>query len=625
MTKECAEDDKVLVKPAIGDIVMNFSMGGNLNNGNLEKKIVTRIEMFMKFFFALLILFIIESWSSSIGQSLPDSKSTKLSLYSNQSMNLSNPLDVTGAASDLFMIVGEPLFLLDSIDDRLKPWLAESYAPSANGREWQITLREGITWSDGEALDTDDIDFTFSVILTTDTLVSPNAVNLRSQVERVTVIDDRTFKVYLRKSNMRFPHELLSARREGIFIILPKHVWENNFLLWQASIKTPGFFDPFIGSGPYVLNAASDDELVLERNPDWWGAKAGFADLPEPSKVLIHYYESNDDAIEALKGDKLDVGPEVSYSEFETITGQNPNVITWSDATPIPWPGYCPRQLDFNTKVAPWSDARLRRAVSHFIDRQQIVDNVYDGENRPSRTMFPELSALKPVIEAIENANLAHSPTADIAAGDAALVALGFAKGADGIYEKGGVDLALTIHVSNASPEYLETAEAIRDMLIDAGVAATLIELDDGELWGVVLPRGEFQAAYGWLSCGSVVDPYASLRRYHPQFAVPIGQRSPGFQNMARWDSQKAKQYGQIVDKIGALEPGSAEIITLSIEAYELLRQETPFVPLVQSARIIPFNTSRWTGWPVASNPYAMPILHWGQFHPIVHALEPAN
>ena len=127
---------------------------------------------------------------------------------------------------------------------------------------------------------------------------------------------------------------------------------------------------------------------------------------------------------------------------------------------------------------------------------------------------------------------------------------------------------------------------------------------------------------YGWLSCGSVSEPYTSMKRYAAK-AIPIGQRSPGFSNTGRWDGQAASNYATAVNAFAGLPVGDASIPGLVANAYEFLNDEMPFIPLVQSPKIIPFNTTYWTGWPTA-NAYAVPMHNWSATHRIIHWLKPS-
>lgn len=549
---------------------------------------------------------------------------TDLTLYSSATTAVSEPVGLDESNIPI-SIAREPLFFLSDNGDRIKNWLVEAVEPNTDGTIWNLTLREGVEWSDGEALNTDDVRFTFDLVLNSDRLRSPNAVNIRAQVDAVSIQDERTFTVTLRKPNMRFAHELLAARREGTFVLLPEHIWNGNVDKFSTTPLGSGSLKPLLGSGPYVAESITATEIVLVRNENWWGAKTGFQDLPEPERVVIRYFETEQEAIGALKTDELDVGPEVDLATFSEIRAENPNVIAWNKTDPIPFPGQCPRQLDFNTISSPWDDTSLRRAVASFVDQTRIVDDAFGGQNLPSPTMFPELPGLQPLVDAIVAKGFSMSATADLARGEAEMSAAGYAKGSDGIYEKAGEDVSLTIQVADAPAVDVAAAGIVAQSLSEAGINAKVEIVPADELWARRLPEGKFQAVYSWLGCGSLMEPYASLRRYHPRYAVEIGLRSPGYNNMARWNTPAAQRFGQIVDEMSKTAPGADELIDLTTDAYKLLAQEVPFVPLVQEPVIVPFNTSRWQGWPTAENPYAMPLIAWGQFHQIIHNLTAAN
>lgn len=532
------------------------------------------------------------------------------------------PYSPTGDASSLLSFTREPLVLLDSRAERLVPWLASSVETNDAGKTWQFSLRPGIEWSDGEVLDTEDIEFTFDQILTANGFAAPIAVELRARVASVTIIDDLDFVVTLRSADIRFPHQFLTARREGTFYLLPEHVWSGNIATFSSTPLGSGFLEPLLGSGAYVADSITATEATFILNEDWWGTKTGVRELPKPEQVVVRLFATDDEMIEAIKADEIDFGPEVDVETYQEILLENSNIVTWNEVTPISWPSQCPRQLDFNTIVAPWSDATLRKAAAHFVDQLKIVSEVFEGQNYPSPTMFSAQPGLDPYIQAVIDANYSMSASADPALGNVLLSEAGFSKGPDDIYEKDGEDLTLTIHVANEPIQDKAVAIAIADMLTEAGIQTAVEAVPGDELWAWIMPPGDFEAVYSWLSCASMTDPFASMQRYHPDYAVDLGVRSPGYQNMARWNTDRAVEYGQLVDQIEILPLGDPAITDLAVEAYGHLAAEMPFVPIVQNPKIIPFSTSRWTGWPSGSNPYALPKLEWGQFHRIIHQLE---
>ena len=131
--------------------------------------------------------------------------------------------------------------------------------------------------------------------------------------------------------------------------------------------------------------------------------------------------------------------------------------------------------------------------------------------------------------------------------------------------------------------------------------------------------------SYSWLSCGSVNEPWASMTRYTNNAMAPIGERAPGFNNTGRWDTEATDRYTEIVNRIGQLPLGDPQIPGLVAEAYAHLDAEMPFIPLVQAAKVLSFNSTYWTGWPSADNFYVHPMHWWNSTHLIIHNLEKAG
>ena len=71
--------------------------------------------------------------------------------------------------------VSEPLFILNYETGEIQPWLAESFESNETLDVWTLNLREGATWSDGEAFNADDVVFTINLLLNDDTLTLNNA------------------------------------------------------------------------------------------------------------------------------------------------------------------------------------------------------------------------------------------------------------------------------------------------------------------------------------------------------------------------------------------------------------------------------------------------------------------
>ena len=512
----------------------------------------------------------------------------------------------------------EPLFILNYGTGELDPWLGTAITANDAGDVWTLELRDGVEWSDGEAFDADDVVFTVNLAMSNEEISSREAATVRAQVASVEKIDDLTVRFTLNAPNPRFAVENFGVRIFGSFLIMPQHVWDGQ------DPATFAFYPP-IGTGPYTYTSGATNRMIWDLNDGWWGAKTGFMDLPEPKRLIWLESGGAESRAQLMATNQMDAAQNVSVGAYEAIRAQNPNIIAWYDDYPYASADPCARQLEINTTVPPWDNPAMRRAVNHIIDRSQIVNVAVEGATVPSETMFVQYGSMAPYIDAVKAAGHGLSPTADTAAGQALIEAQGYTMGSDGIYERNGEDLTVRIHVNSASTEYTRTIDVIVEQLNRAGVNASSVPVENGVFWGEVLPFGAYEMSYSWLSCGSVNEPWTSMSRYTVKDVVPVGERSPGFNNTSRWNSEAAAMYSEIVDRMGTMaldDPATPEMVA---EAYQYLAEEMPFIPLVQSAKLLPLNTTYWKGWPSSENYYNHPFFWWNHTHQIIHNLVKAN
>ena len=509
----------------------------------------------------------------------------------------------------------EPLFILNYATGNLDPWLATGFEQNEGSTEFTISLRDGVEWSDGEAFNADDVVFTVNMAMTNEEISSREAATVRAQVASIEKIDDLTVKFTLKNANPRFIVENFGVRIFGSFLIMPEHVWAGE------DPATFTFASP-IGTGPYTFTSATTSRAIWDRNDGWWGAKTGFLDLPAPQRVVFLESGGEESRAQLMATNQMDASQNVSVGTYEAIKAQNPAVIAWYEDYPYASADPCARQLEINTTIAPWDNANMRKAVATIIDRTQIVNVAAEGSTVPSKTMFAQYGSMSPFIDAIVEAGYGLPEKGDAATGKAMIEAEGWTMGSNGVYEKDGEELSVDIHVNSASTEYTRTIDVIVEQLNRAGIKAKAVPVENGVFWGEVLPFGAYTMSYSWLSCGSVNEPWASMGRYTVKDVVPVGERSPGFNNTARWNSEGAAAYSAIVDDMADKALGDPSVPAMVAEAYQYLDAEMPFVPLVQSAKLLPFNTTYWTGWPSADNNYNHPFFWWNSTHQILHNLE---
>ena len=151
--------------------------------------------------------------------------------------------------------VFEPLFILNYETGEIMPWLGSSASSNDGLDVWTLNLREGAAWSDGEAMDAEDVAFTFNMLGNADNSGLWRAGKVQTWVESVEIIDPQTVQFNLNAPNPRFQLDFFSVRIWGGINMLPEHVWAD---------KDPYTFNNFdpeqgwpMGTGPYVLTSAT--------------------------------------------------------------------------------------------------------------------------------------------------------------------------------------------------------------------------------------------------------------------------------------------------------------------------------------------------------------------------------
>lgn len=244
--------------------------------------------------------------------------------------------------------VYETLVKLES-DGSITPLLAESWVVSDDGTEWTFSLREGLTFHNGESFTADDVVFSLTNVLEKDP-AHPFATTL-APISSVEAIDDATVRITLD----RFSANFLFFLTQGQGVILTE----------SAVAEIAG---SAVGTGPFVFEEwAQGDSIVLRRNARYWG------DVAFVETVTYRYINDPNALNNALLAGDIDIIAGVSAPElleafeaddrFEVLVGQTNGEVT----------------MALNGSRPPLDDVRVRRAISHAIDRREIVDLAYFG------------------------------------------------------------------------------------------------------------------------------------------------------------------------------------------------------------------------------------------------------
>lgn len=516
----------------------------------------------------------------------------------------------------------EPLFILNYESGVIEPWLGEQMTANPAQDTWTLRLREGVTWSDGEAFTADDVLFTVELLLAHPELELDFLAGFSGWVKRIAKVDDLTVAFTLTGPNPRFQLDYFSVKVWGSFAILPEHIWRDKdpltFMNYDPDKGWPVF------TGPYTLQSFDANSFVYIRNDTWWGARTGFRPLPRPERMVWTAVTISTAADPVAAATHLDTLSNLPLDSFRAIQQEKPNLITWLDRLPYAWMDPCSRLLSFNTTVEPWDRKEMRWAVNYGIDREAIVAEAYQGTTLASKHFFPAYPPLNGYVQLLEDKSLyARYPILrhDPYSAEAIIESQGWEYQRDGYYGKDGQQLALTIYAHEASREMQRSAEIIAQQLQAISINAQVEALPEEE-WVVHKTSGDFAAMIDWDACGSVNEPWSSLDRYHQRWARPVGQPVTNYNNQVRWVNA---DYSRLVDKIAPLPLGDPRIYDLFEQAMTIWLDELPFIPLVQEKQLVAFDTTYWTGWPTSTNNYLHPPSWWQSTHLIIHQLEPAK
>jgi peptide/nickel transport system substrate-binding protein len=250
---------------------------------------------------------------------------------------------------------------------QFEPDLAESWT-QPNENTYIFKLRRGVKWHpkppmNGREFVADDVVYTINRFLTTKG--HANAHMLKA-VDKVEAVDKHTVKFTLKEPSAWFLDTLASPMVVGM---VAKEASER-----FGDLKKP---ESFIGTGPWMLDSYRPNQgMTLVRNPNYF-----VPGLRNIDRVEIFVDEDNASRIASFLAGKYDLGWEfpgqINRTDWvqikDTLKQKRPNLKTAEFAANVM------SHISMRTDQKPFSDVRVRQAISHAVDRQGIIDAVLEG------------------------------------------------------------------------------------------------------------------------------------------------------------------------------------------------------------------------------------------------------
>lgn len=518
--------------------------------------------------------------------------------------------------------VYEALMYTNLNTGQIIPWQAESFAYNDSYTSVTVKLRKGVTWSDGQPFTSADVKYTLEML-------RDNAPDLlystiyKEWLKSVDTPDELTAVINLTKPGPRFFQLNLALGHENHQVILPAHIWKDK------DPKTFTNFDPAkgwpVGTGAYKLVSSTAQQQVFDRRDDWWGAKIGFQQLPAPQRIIVIPAAADESTAQLYIGNKLDSGNPLQPGTFRAAQQKNDKLRSWNKQGPV-WgaPDGCGYVFIFNHMKEPWNNRDVRLAINYAINRQEISTLGYENANYPIVVPFSGYMAkrwltgkLKEVVDKYDRG------TPSPAKVEEHMKAAGYQKNAQGLWEKGGQVLKVPVR----GPQFFAPlAPPLAAQLKKAGFDATeLIEppgstaLTDDQL------TGKTDTMFS-VHCGSLSEPYETLKDLHSKNARPIGEKCPfGGALCSRY---RNPEYDKLIDQLEAMPPGKPDdpkYVDLAAKALDIYLGEMPEIMLAEELHVVIFNETYWKGWPSADDPYVAPYPPWEAWRLIVHKVQPVQ
>ena len=507
-------------------------------------------------------------------------ESSTLVVYTGQSTDYQinfNPFAPTniGGTGTIF----QTLFFYNVLrNDEPTSRLGTEFAWNVDGTQLSITLRDGVTWSDGEKFTAADVVFTLDMI-------SKNkGMNNTGYAGRATAVDDTHVTIAFDQPSFVDGPSVL-----GKTYIVPAHKWKDIAEPAVAVVKDP------VGTGPYLLEDFKPQAYTLEASPTYWGGE------PAVKKIRYLALSGNQSGATALEAGQIDwqTGPvpdvkdvEQSYPGYKAvITPVNQIALVTCSNTALGCQG-------------PQTDPAVRQAIYHAIDRTQL--NALAFENTASEVspsfLLPERDGAL-ISGKLRNRIAPMRP--DAAKARQILERAGYAKGPDGIYAKDGQPVSLTLKTVSGWTDYITAANTIGQQLKEAGIQLTPQQLSWNEFVDAK-DRGSYQLVIDSLYQGPAPDPYYLYNYFFSTAQTAEVGAKPG-PNASRFSDPQVDQALEALKRVDPTDTAARRPYLETIQTR--VEQAMPYIPVLTQGTISVYHDAKFTGWPTDDDLYAFPAV----------------
>lgn len=383
-----------------------------------------------------------------------------------------------GTSDEMAFLIYDRLVAPSPYAEDPQPWLAES-VEAIDPSTWEVTIKDDVTWHDGEPFTVEDVKFTVEYFVEAPTGTYTHHITEVPHVESVEIVDDRTVRL-----GCAYPCPFLGSVTLAFLPIIPQHIWEE-----VPGDRAATYNELPIGTGPYKLvDYSSERGYRFEANREY------FAGEPTVDELIMPVIQDPTATFTALRSGELDAAartiPPELLSEF-----QNSQAIEVASTDPLQFD-----EIRLNYEREPFDNPEFRQALSLAVDREELVDTILLGQGRPGDQGYPHPDSpwTSPDIAQPFDPDESRRILDDLAFTD---------EDGDGIRENAaGEPLEFTIKVAGNEPTQVRAAEIVAEQFAEVGIAFDVQTLDPASMQELGDSR-DFDAELGTITAHGVADP----------------------------------------------------------------------------------------------------------------------
>lgn len=485
---------------------------------------------------------------------------------SNPQINF-NPYSPNSLAGNAYMF--ETLYIVNDFSCEEHPWLAESY-------EWRddltlaFTIREGVTWHDGETFGADDVAFTFNLLNEYPALDTSGAW---TYLEGVTAEENTVVFTFSEIAIPEF-HRIVEVS------IVPEHQW--------STVEDPLSYlnEEPVGTGPFIFENFNGEQLTALRYPEYWQA-----DLIRVEELV--WRKAGDGQVDQLRlaNGEYDWNAMYVPNVEQVFVAQDPehNHYWFSQGSSI--------SLAFNLTKEPFNDVEFRRGVAWALDRDKIIQNAQLGYvTQASQTGLKLPGQADWLNPEIENEGYLGR---DLDRARQILTDAGYTWDGDTMLDLAGAPIEFSFMCPVGWNDWIQAGQIVQESLQELGITVNL-ETPDGSIHDQDRGSGNYDSYFQ--VHGGLCNMWANyFNNFHSVVSAPVGEDA-----VSNWVRYENPDFDALCDQLRVTsDPGEQQQFVHQLQ--EIFYNDLPVIDIWYGAIWFEYRTEKAEGWPNAENPYCSP------------------